>query len=124
MGVPDLRLAICRRCRAPERRAAGASTDDRLLQAARDAAGDAGIELHCRVSQCLNCCDAGHTVRVEWRGNEVALVGIRTEDEMRAVVRDAADLGAREVPVRWRPRVHQEWVDGRLVYHRPDPDRA
>lgn len=124
MTVPDLRIAICRRCREPERRAAGAATADDLLAAAREGVAS-GTPTHVRLSQCLNCCDGGHTVRVEHRGVEVSIVGIRSVDELDEVVkaRDAiaAAWAGRDpgppVPEKLVRRVFHLWRDGRLVWH-------
>lgn len=116
--VPDLRLAICRRCRWPERRASGAHEDGVLLSHGRKGCAERGLEAHVRLSQCLNCCDGGHTVRVELRGVEVALVGVRTCAELDQVLDALPEIGQRHVPPALRSRVYQEWVDGRMVYHR------
>lgn len=116
--VCDLRVAICRRCRWPERRAAGAADESELLRAARAFAASEAVEVHCRVSQCLNCCDGGHTVRIEKEGLEVALVGVRTVQEMERVIA-AAPVVAAGGEVAWvRGRTWQIWRDGRLVWHR------
>ncbi|TVQ95847.1 MAG: hypothetical protein EA398_16785 [Deltaproteobacteria bacterium] len=115
--VPDLRLAICRRCRWPERRAAGADDERTLLDHARTACARRGINAHVRISQCLNSCDGGHTVRVELHGAEVALVGIRRIDELDRVLDHLRDIGERRVPPSLRRRVWQVWVDGKLHWH-------
>lgn len=117
MPVPDHRIAICRRCRQPERRARRAADADTLLAAAKDAATQGEVPVHCRLSQCLNCCDGGHTVRVECRGNEVAVVGIRTVEELQDLVANIERLGERDVPSSLRKQVWQEWVDGEMVFH-------
>lgn len=117
MGIPELRIAICRRCRQPERIASGAASADALLTHGKATCRQDGVEAHVRLSQCLNCCDQGHTVRLEYRGREVALVGVRTEAELDEVI------AAMEVTVQGRPpealrrRLQQVWIDGRLVAH-------
>ncbi len=88
-----------------------------MLAAARRWAEAGEPDVHCRLSQCLNCCDGGHTVRVECRGREVALVGIRTTDELHRVLENIEAIGERDVPASLRPRVWQEWVDGEMVFH-------
>ena len=118
MPVPDLRLAICRRCRQPERKAAHADQADVLLAAARTRLAADGVQAHCRLSQCLNCCDGGHTVRVEFRGTEVALIGVRTTAELEKVLADIEQIAVRDVPAELERRVYQVWVDGTLVFHR------
>jgi hypothetical protein len=118
MPAPPLRLAICRRCRWPSRRAAGADDDATLLEHAKQGVVARGTIAHCRVSQCLNCCDAGHTVRVELDGDEVALVGIRTCAELDRVLNDLEAIGQRDVPATLTNRVYQVWRDGTLVWHR------
>lgn len=75
------------------------------------------MDVHVRLSQCLNCCDGGHTVRIECRGAEVALVGVRSTEELAEVFAEVERLGARDVPKRMRKRVWQEWQDGVMVYH-------
>jgi len=117
MPVPPLRLAICRRCRWPSRRAKGADDDQALLAHARDGVESRGLEAHCRVSQCLNCCDGGHTVRVELDGDEVALVGIRTLAELDRVLDALPAIGRRAVPESLQRRVYQVWIDGTLTWH-------
>ena len=119
MPVPDHRLAICRRCRQPERIATGADSAEELLRAARAHASPDSPEVHVRLSQCLNCCDGGHTVRVEWQGREVALVGMRTVAELRDKVLANLDAIARhEIPADVERRVYQIWVDGELIHHK------
>ena len=119
MPVPDHRLAICRRCRQPERIARGASDADTLLEAGCARARAAPVDVHVRLAQCLNCCDGGHTVRVECRGVEVALVGIRTTEELERLVVDRIDsIARREIPNDLQARVYQVWVDGDLIFHR------
>ena len=116
--APRCHLAICRRCRWPERRAAGAATAEELL-AHGQALVEAG-ESVCRVrlSQCLHSCDGGHTVRIESGGHELALVGVRTTGELGEVLSELDVLLAGQAGSRWRKRVYQEWRDGRMVYHR------
>ena len=119
MPIPDHRLAICRRCRQPERIARGASDAESLLSAGRRCAAEGGVDVHVRLSQCLNCCDGGHTVRVEHQGVEVALVGIRTTDELQSLVFGHIEaIARREIPAALRTRTYQIWVDGELVFHR------
>jgi hypothetical protein len=117
MTVPDLRLAICRRCRWDSRRASGADTDERLLAHARKACADLGLDSHVRLSQCLHSCDGGHTVRVELHGREVALVGIRTCAELDRVLTHLPAIGQGNVPDGLRRRVWQVWEDGKLCWH-------
>jgi predicted metal-binding protein len=116
--VPDHRLAICRRCRNSERIAAGADGAQLLLDHAR-ATGTTpdGHPFHARLSQCLNSCDAGHTVRVEWQGWEFAFVGIRTCDELDEVIGALAEIAAQKTPEQLRKRLYQVWFDGRLQFH-------
>lgn len=118
MPVPDLRLAICERCRRPERRASGAAEARPLLDEAKRACAAANLDAHCRLSQCLNCCEGGHTVRVELHDTEVALIGIRTVDEIRTVVTHLQAIGEDRVPPSLERRVYQRWYDGRMVFHR------
>ncbi len=119
MSVPDHRIAICRRCRQPERRAKGATEAADLLTAAKEAVAEGEVDVHCRLSQCLNCCDGGHTVRVECRGVEVAMVGMRTGEELRAKVLDNIErIAQRDVPPELEKRVWQVWIDGEMVWHR------
>jgi hypothetical protein len=116
--VPDLRLAICLRCRGPESRASGAADEHQLLAHAREVAAREGISMHCRLSQCLNCCDGGHTVRIERSGLEVAICGIRTTDEVARLVADAPAVGE-GTKIRWiSARTWQIWRDGRMLWHR------
>ena len=110
------RLAICKRCRWPERIAAGADHVDALVSHAKATTDPS--ELHVRASQCLNSCDAGHTVRVESRGLEVAIVGVRTRDELTRVTNELSEITAGRIPEWIVPRVYQVWIDGELVYHR------
>jgi hypothetical protein len=133
-AIPELRLAICKRCRWPARRAAGAATDDALLAEARTCAPGCSEPLHTRLSQCLNCCDGGHTVRLEFQGWEFALVGIRTEAEIAEVVNWAPQLvrmppalaalaeqpvgDGLDVPPWLLRRVYQVWRDGQMLWHR------
>lgn len=117
MSVPDHRLAICRRCRWDSRRASGAATDDVLLEHARAWCESNGVEAHVRLSQCLHSCDGGHTVRVEWRGWEVALVGIRTLAELERVLTELDAIGRGEVPAALLSRVWQVWKDGEMRWH-------
>lgn len=117
MPVPSLRLAICRRCRWSSRRAKGADDEQLLLDHARDGVTARGLEAHCRISQCLNCCDGGHTVRVEFDGDEVALVGIRTTAELDRVLDALPSIGRRAVPAPLNRRVYQVWIDGELAWH-------
>lgn len=118
MPVADLRLAICKRCRWDSRIASGADKDDVLLEHGKAWSAAEGLDIHIRRSQCLNCCDAGHTVRIEWRGNEVALVGIRTCAELEMVLQHAAEIGRFEVPPALRKRVYQVWSDGKMIHHK------
>lgn len=95
---------------------------------------DAGeLDAHVRLSQCLNCCDGGHTVRLEHKGWEFAFVGIRTEDELQEFLRWAhiivcfpegiADKAghptqtSERVPSSLLKRIYQIWHDGALVWH-------
>ena len=117
MPAPHHRLAICKRCRWPERIASGADSDEVLQRAAEAWRASQGMELHVRRSQCLNCCDAGHTVRVETPRHEVAIVGIRTVAELHRLLEDVEAIGRLEIPPRWQKRAYQVWVDGRLVRH-------
>jgi hypothetical protein len=118
VATPPRCLAICRRCRNDERRASGAALADELLSLARAGCSARGLDVHARLSQCLHCCDGGHTVRVEHGGNEVSIVGIRTGEELERVL-DHFDLLARaEVPERLVSRVWQRWEGGRMVFHR------
>jgi predicted metal-binding protein len=91
------------------------------------------IDAHVRLSQCLNCCDGGHTVRLEHKGWEFGFIGIRTEDELQDLLTLAdaivqfpphADgstnqpLGQEHtVPAHLVKRIYQVWYDGRLVWH-------
>lgn len=119
MPVPDHRIAICRRCRQPERRASGATLAAELLADAKNAVTEGPVDVHCRLSQCLNCCDGGHTVRVECRGIEVALVGMRTSEELRMkVLNNIERIALRDIPPELEKRVWQVWVDGKMVWHR------
>jgi hypothetical protein len=134
MAVPDLRVAICRRCRWPSRIASGAAGDQALLELGR-ARGQAHTPpCHARLSQCLNSCDGGHTVRLEHHGWEFAFVGIRTEDELDLLLdhapcivqlpeaiarRVGVDAGTTEpLDRRLEARLYQVWRDGRLCWHR------
>ncbi len=76
------------------------------------------VALHCRLSQCLNCCDGGHTVRVEYRGREIALIGARTEAELSEIIGNVDRIAEGDVPDALKSRVFQRWEDGRLVWHR------
>ena len=119
MPVPDHRLAICRRCRQPERIAKGADSAEDLLVSARAYSVPGSPDLHVRLSQCLNCCDGGHTVRVEWKGTEIALVGMRTVEELQCkVLENLEQIAKREVPDEVENRVYQVWVDGELRWHK------
>lgn len=118
MPVPDLRIAICRRCREESRVASGADSDLELDAAARAFVEETGIEVHVRRSQCLSCCDGGHTVRIERHGVEVALVGIRTVAELRQVLENLDAIADQRVPDSLASRVYQVWRDGDLVWHR------
>lgn len=118
MPVPDLRLAICRRCRSEDRIASGAASDVALEVAARAYVAQHGLSMHVRRSQCLSCCDGGHTVRVERYGVEIALVGIRTVAELETVLASIDDIATRNVPAALQSRLYQVWVDGDLVWHR------
>lgn len=111
-------LAICRRCRWPERRASGAATDDALLAHAREALTDASPSCRPRLSQCLNSCDVGHTVRLEGSGREVVLVGIRTTEELQMVLDSREALLALDAQAPFIRRVYQLWEEGRMAYHR------
>ncbi|MFT6398924.1 MAG: putative metal-binding protein [Bradymonadia bacterium] len=125
MPVPDHRIAICRRCRQPERRAKGATEAAELLADAKQSVADSDLDVHFRLSQCLNCCDGGHTVRVECRGVEVALVGMRTSAELRTKVLDNIErIAVRDIPAELQKRVWQIWVDGEMVWHRSLEDDA
>jgi len=73
--------------------------------------------MHVRISQCLNSCDGGHTVRLELRGREVALVGVRDQAELREIVANAREIALGELSARWQRRVYQIWRDGELLYH-------
>lgn len=118
LAVPDHRLAICRRCRNSERIAAGAEGADRLLAHARSRGTTPdGHPFHARLSQCLNSCDAGHTVRVEWQGWEFALVGIRTCGELDEVIDALAAIATQQAPERLQRRIYQIWFEGRLRFH-------
>lgn len=121
MPVPDHRLAICHRCRWPSRIANGAASDQALLDHAKQLVAAGERPVHCRISQCLNCCDGGHTVRVELRGREVCLVGIRTPEELARVLEAIDEIGNVEIPPALQKRVWQIWRDGKLVWHRNDP---
>ncbi len=117
-AAPPRCLAICRRCRTPERIASGAASIDELVAVARAEAAANGFA-HARASQCLHCCDGGHTVRIELGGDEVALVGVRTVDELREVMRaNDALLRDADAPARWSRRVWQRWRQGTMVAHR------
>jgi predicted metal-binding protein len=119
MPIPEHRIAICRRCRQPERIAKGAASASDLLQASRAIAAEKGPAVHARLSQCLNCCDGGHTVRVEWRGTEIAVVGIRTVNELETRVLDHLEaIARREIPPALERRIYQVWVDGELIHHK------
>lgn len=118
MTAPLRCLAICRRCRSDERIASGADSGEALLQHARAYATASGEQLHVRLSQCLHCCDGGHTVRVEYGNNEVALVGIRTCSELDRVLTQLAPLSRAEVPPSLKKRVWQRWTAGVMVFHR------
>ncbi len=111
-------LAICRRCRNDERRAAGAALPEPLLEHARAGCASRGLDVHVRLSQCLHCCDGGHTVRVERGDNEVSLVGIRTVAELDGVLDAVERLARADVPEALRPRVWQRWEAGKMVFHR------
>lgn len=116
--VPDHRLAICRRCRNSERIAAGADGAQTLLDHARQrGVTPDGHPFHARLSQCLNSCDAGHTVRVEWQGWEFAFVGIRTRDELDEIIGALALIAQQQTPDRLRRRLYQVWFEGRLRFH-------
>ena len=117
MSVPELRLAICRRCRWESRRASGADDDQTLLDHARQVCTQRGIDAHVRLSQCLHSCDGGHTVRVELHGREVALVGIRTRDELERVLSHLDAIGRGQVPDALRKRVWQVWDQGTMRWH-------
>jgi hypothetical protein len=117
MAVPELRIAICRRCRQPERIASGAASADALLTHGKASCRQGGVEAHVRLSQCLNCCDQGHTVRLECRGREVALVGVRTEADLDEVIGAIEATVQGHPPEKLRRRVQQVWIDGRLVAH-------
>lgn len=117
-AVPDHRLAICRRCRNSERIATGADGSDTLLAHARARAlTPDGHPFHARLSQCLNSCDAGHTVRVEWQGWEFAFVGIRSCAELDEVIDALAAIARQQAPERLQRRLYQVWFDGRLRFH-------
>lgn len=126
--IEDLRMAICQRCRWPERRAAGAATEVELREAAQEASSVHGVPMHIRISQCLNCCDGGHTVRLEFRGHEVAVCGVRTPEDIASVAAGAQGLVGGECVEPWSRRIYQRWDAGRLVYHRrlseDDPARS
>lgn len=57
-------------------------------------------------------------MRLEWRGREVALVGIRTEAELQRVLDALEAIAAGQTPADLRSRVYQIWEDGTLVWHR------
>ena len=116
--LPAHRLAICKRCRWPERIAHGAHTDAALASEARAWVDETGSALHVRQSQCLNCCDGGHTVRIESGGVEVALVGIRTQSELRDVLAHLDAIAAEQIPAHLTRRVYQTWRDGVMTFHR------
>ena len=118
MSTPLRCLAICRRCRSDERIASGADSGEMLLQHARNYVSASGESLHVRLSQCLHCCDGGHTVRVEQGNNEVALVGIRTCAELEQVLEHVEQLARTEVPASLTKRVWQRWTNGVMVFHR------
>lgn len=118
LAVPDHRLAICRRCRNAERIATGADSAQTLLDQARErAVTPDGHPFHARLSQCLNSCDAGHTVRVEWQGWEFAFVGIRTRAELDEVINALSDIARGETPEHLRKRLYQTWYEGKLRFH-------
>jgi predicted metal-binding protein len=118
LEVPDHRLAICRRCRNSERIAAGADGAQLLLDHARGRATTPdGTPFHARLSQCLNSCDAGHTVRVEWQGREFAFVGIRTCSELDQVINALGDIARGETPDHLGKRLYQVWTEGKITFH-------
>lgn len=77
-----------------------------------------GVAIHVRRSQCLNCCDGGHTVRIEFQGNEVALVGVRNCSELERVLEHAEQIGRLQIPEKFRKRVYQVWTDGKMIHHK------
>ena len=132
--VPDLRVAICRRCRWPNRIALGAAPDSALLQCGRELVASGDVHAHVRLSQCLNSCDGGHTVRLEYRGWEFAFVGIRTEEELQQLMQAAGTVVNLPAPIAGRldrvpgtesplpawldKRLYQVWLDGVMLWHR------
>lgn len=118
MSGPELCIAICRRCREPRRIASGADGAERLQRVARSWCESNGVDGHVRLSQCLNCCDGGHTVRLERGGVEVALVGVRTVAELHEVLLERGEILARPLESRVAARVYQVWRDGRMEFHR------
>ena len=113
--IPETRIAMCKRCRWPERIATGAEPVEGLVAHAKQQLGE---RAHVRASQCLNCCDGGHTVRIERRGVEIALVGIRTTVELDRVLQHLDEIAALDVPKTLHRRVYQVWTDGEMVHHR------
>lgn len=118
MASAPLCLAICSRCRNSERIASGALDPAAALAAARAVLADRPQPVFCRLSQCLHCCDGGHTVRVECGQTEVALVGIRTAAELARVAEHIDDLGRGDVAPELAKRLWQRWDAGRMVWHR------
>lgn len=120
MAVPDLRLAICRRCRQPERIASGADSAEALLACAKKLR-ESSASLHVRGAQCLTCCDGGHTVRVEHHDLEIAFVGVRTERELAELFTELRGAVRGELEGKWRRRVYRIWRDGQLLWHHDHP---
>ena len=132
--IPELRLAICKRCRWPSRIAAGADTDAQLRDCAKACVVAQSLAMHVRLSQCLNCCDGGHTVRLEWRGWEFAFIGIRTDEEVSRLVPLAPtlvqrpralaeltglDAACEDVVPDWAlKRLYQVWFNGEMLWHK------
>ena len=108
--------------------------DSALLQCGRELVASGDVNAHVRLSQCLNCCDGGHTVRLEYRGWEFAFIGIRTEDELQQLMQAASTVvelpaqiaerlkrppGTTEPLPNWLDkRLYQVWLDGVMLWHR------
>ena len=112
-----LYVAICKRCRWPARIAKGADDDVALHACAEARCAERDDGARAWRSQCHNCCDGGHTVRLERGDDEVYVVGIRTVAEMDALLADADRIVALDLPPKWRKRVYQVWRDGEMTWH-------